>query len=104
MKIIKNVLENELNIRTQKDYPIKGIEFIDITPLLLQKETLSEIIEKFKDELQGKEIDYIVAPEARGFLFGTAIAERISVGFIPVRKKGKLPPQTVETQFEYVKE
>ena len=104
MKIIKNVLENELNIRTQKDYPIKGIEFIDITPLLLQKETSSEIIEKFKDELQGKEIDYIVAPEARGFLFGTAIAERISVGFIPVRKKGKLPPQTVETQFEYVKE
>lgn len=104
MKILRNILKNELNIRTQKDYPIKGIEFIDITPLILQKETLKEIIERFVEELKDKEIDYIVAPEARGFLFGTAVANQLNIGCIPVRKKGKLPPTTVEEQFEYEKE
>lgn len=104
MKIIKNVLKNELNIRTEKDFPIKGIEFIDITPLILQKETLKEITEKFVEYLKEKEIDYIVAPEARGFLFGTSVANELNVGCIPVRKKGKLPPSTVEIQIEYKKE
>ena len=104
MKILKNVLKNELNLRTEKDYPIKGIEFIDITPLIIQKETLAEITEKFYEELKDKKIDYIVAPEARGFLFGTAIANRLGVGCIPIRKKGKLPPTTVEATFEYEKE
>ena len=104
MKILKNQLKNPLNIRTQKDYPIKGIEFIDITPLMLQKETLKEITEKFVDELKDKNIDYIVSPEARGFLFGTAIANELNIGCVPVRKKGKLPPTTVEKVFEYEKE
>lgn len=104
MKIIKNVLKNELNIRTEKNYPIEGIEFIDITPLILQKDTLKEITEKFVEELKDKQIDYIVAPEARGFLFGTAVANALNVGCIPVRKKGKLPPTTVKMQFEYEKE
>ena len=104
MKIIKNVLKNELNIRTEKDFPIKGIEFIDITPLILQKETLKEITEKFLEYLKGKEVDYIVAPEARGFLFGTAVANELNIGCIPVRKKGKLPPSTIEIQVEYEKE
>ena len=104
MKIIKNLLKTELNIRTEKDFPIKGIEFIDITPLLLQKKVLKEIIEKFIKELKDKNIDYIVMPEARGFLFGTVIAKELELGCIPVRKKGKLPPSTVQTQFEYEKE
>lgn len=104
MKIIRNVLKNELNIRTEKNYPMEGIEFIDITPLILQKETLREITEMFVKHLKEKEIDYIVAPEARGFLFGTAVANELNVGCIPVRKKGKLPPTTVEKQFEYEKE
>lgn len=104
MKIVKNVLKNELNIRTEKNYPMEGIEFIDITPLILQKETLREITEMFVKHLKEKAIDYIVAPEARGFLFGTAVANELNVGCIPVRKKGKLPPTTVEMQFEYEKE
>lgn len=104
MKILRNELKAELNIRTEKDYPIKGIEFIDITPLILQKDTLKEITEKFVEELEDKNIDYIVAPEARGFLFGTAIANKLNIGCIPVRKKGKLPPTTVQKQFEYEKE
>lgn len=104
MKILKNELKNELNLRTEMDYPVKGIEFIDITPLILQKNVLKEITEKFVEELKDKNIDYIVAPEARGFLFGTAVANKLNVGCVPVRKKGKLPPTTVETSFEYEKE
>ena len=104
MKIVKNELKSELNIRTEKDYPIKGVEFIDITPLIIQKDTLKEIIAKFVEEINDKNIDYIVAPEARGFLFGTAIANELNIGCIPVRKQGKLPPTTVEKQFEYEKE
>lgn len=104
MKILKNELKSPLNIRTEKDYPIKGIEFIDINPLILQKETLKEITDKFVDKLKNEKIDYIVCPEARGFLFGTAVANEINAGCIPVRKKGKLPPTTVETSFEYEKE
>ena len=104
MKILKNILNSSLNIRTEKDFPIKGIEFIDITPLLIQKETFDEILSKFTDELNGKNIDYIVAPEARGFLLGGAIANKLNIGLIPVRKKGKLPPSTIESVFEYEKE
>lgn len=104
MKILKNVLKNELNIRTERDFPVKGIEFIDITPLVLQKETFKEITNKFVEFLKDKKVDYIVAPEARGFLFGTAVANELNVGCIPVRKKGKLPPTTVEMEFEYEKE
>ena len=104
MKILRNNLKSELNIRTQKDYPIKGIEFIDITPLLMQRDTLTEIIDKFVDRIKDEDIDYIVSPEARGFLFGVAVAEKLKIGFIPVRKKGKLPPETVETEFSYEKE
>lgn len=104
MKIIRNSLKNNLNIRTQKDYPIKGIEFIDITPLFIQKEVFQEITNQFVEELKNKDIDYILAPEARGFLIGSAVANKLEIGCIPVRKKGKLPPTTVETQFEYQKE
>ena len=104
MKILKNVLKSELNLRTEKDFPVKGIEFIDINPLVLQKDAFNEIISKFADEILNKDIDYIVAPEARGFLFGNAVANKLKTGFIPVRKKGKMPPTTIEASFEYEKE
>ena len=92
MKLLKNELKKELNIRTEKDYPIKGVEFIDIMPLFLQKDIFNEIIERFVQELKDKKIDYIIVPEARGFLLGSAVANRLNIGCIPVRKKGKLPP------------
>ncbi len=104
MKIIRNALKNDLNLRTEKDFPTKGIEFIDINPLILQKETLKEIIDIFVDFLKDSKIDYIVAPEARGFLFAMAIAHELNCGCIPVRKKGKLPPSTIEASFDYEKE
>ena len=104
MKILKNRLENELNIRTEKNYPIQGIEFIDIMPLCIQSKIFNEIIEKFTNEILTKNVDYIVAPEARGFIFGAAVANNLKIGCIPVRKKGKLPPSTIEKEFEYEKE
>lgn len=104
MKILKNKFKNELNIRTEKNYPIDGVEFIDIIPLVMQKETLKEMIDLFVEEIKNKNIDYIVAPEARGFLLGTAIAKELNIGCLPVRKQGKLPPTTVEAKIEYEKE
>ncbi len=104
MKVLKNKLKNELNIRTQKNYPIEGVEFIDIMPLIIEKETLKEIIDLFVEEIKDKNIDYIVAPEARGFLLGSALADRLNIGCLPVRKEGKLPPTTVEAKIEYEKE
>ena len=104
MKILKNNLNCELNIRTEKDFPRKGIEFIDITPLIIQKNVLKKITNTFAKELKNKNIDYILVPEARGFLFGACVATKLGIGLIPVRKKGKLPPSTVEKSFDYVKE
>lgn len=104
MKILKNKLKNELNLRCEKDFPIKGIEFIDINPLIIQKNTLKEITELFVKELKNMKIDYIVAPEARGFLFASSIATSLNIGLIPARKKGKLAPSTVECGFDYEKE
>jgi len=104
MKILKNDLNCELNIRTEMDFPTKGVEFIDITPLIIQKKILKKITAAFVKELKDKNVDYILAPEARGFLFGACVATKLGIGLIPVRKKGKLPPSTVEKSFEYVKE
>ena len=104
MKILRNKLKSELNIRTEMNFPIEGIEFIDINPLIIQKDTFKEIIEQFVSEIKDKKIDYIISPEARGFIFGCPVANKLQIGFIPIRKKGKLPPTTVETNFEYEKE
>ena len=104
MKILRNELKNELHIRTQKDFPKEGIEFIDMMPLIIQKETFKEIVDKFVEEIKDKHAEYIVGPEARGLIVGAAVANELNIGFIPVRKAGKLPPITVEKQFEYEKE
>lgn len=104
MKILKNELKSKLNIRTEMNFPKEGIEFIDIMPLIIQKETFNEIIEKFAYKIKEKNIDYIVGPEARGLIIGAAIANELEVGFISVRKAGKLPPSTVECKIEYEKE
>ena len=104
MKILKNKMKSELNIRTEKDFPKKGIEFIDITPLFLQKETLKEMHDLFVKEMKNKKPDYVVGPEARGFLLGSMLSISLGAGFIPVRKQGKLPPTTVEGKVNYTKE
>lgn len=104
MKILKNLLKNDNCIRTEKDFPIEGMEYLDIVPLLLDAEIYKEITNIFVKEISNKNVQYIVSPESRGFFFGCPAAEKMGIGFIPVRKKGKLPPTTVQTTFEYVKE
>ncbi|QRN85429.1 adenine phosphoribosyltransferase [Clostridia bacterium] len=74
------------------DFPQKGIVFKDITPLLRDKDGFKATVDWMAGEL--KDVDYIVSPEARGFIFGTAVAYSAGAGFIPLRKPGKLPRQT----------
>ena len=104
MKILKNDLKTNISIRTEKDFPKKGVEYIDIMPLIINNNAYQEIIDLFINKVKDKKIDYIVSPEARGFLLGTAVADRLNIGCVPVRKQGKLPPTTVEAKIEYKKE
>ena len=104
MKILKNNLKKDYVIRTEMDFPKKGIEFIDINSLIMNGEAFKEIINLFVHEVKDKDIDYIIAPEARGFIFGPPVAKELHIGCVPVRKKGKLQPTTVEKSFEYEKE
>ena len=104
MKILNNKLKSDLNIRTEKNFPIDGIEFIDITPLFIDKNSFNEICDLFEKELKNKKIDYIIGPEARGFLLASVLADRLGVGLIPIRKKGKLPPTSIIDTISYMKE
>ncbi len=104
MKILRNVIKSDLILRTEKDYPVPGIEFIDITPAILDRTAFEEIINLFVKEVKKKKVDYIIAPEARGFLIGSAISYELGIGCVPVRKKGKLPPTAVAKTFDYEKE
>ena len=86
-------------IRVIEGFPKEGISFKDITTLISDGEAFREAVNLMKKNLENKNIDYIVGPEARGFVFGSAVAYALNVGFIPVRKPGKLPGETVF--FEY---
>lgn len=81
-------------IRNIPDFPKPGILFRDITTLLSNKSAFKEAVNLLAKQYKDKKIDYVAAVEARGFIFGGALAERLDVGFIPVRKKGKLPWKT----------
>jgi adenine phosphoribosyltransferase len=92
-------LDLKSKIREIEDFPIKGVSFKDITTLTRDKDAFNHAVSSMIDDLKDKEVDYIVGPEARGFLFGAAVAYGLGVGFIPIRKPGKLPGET--TSFEY---
>jgi adenine phosphoribosyltransferase len=87
-------------MRSIPDWPKKGILFRDITPLLANKKAFSTAIETISDRYKDKKIDYIAAVEARGFIFGAAVAARLGVGFVPIRKKGKLPYKTESVTYD----
>jgi len=86
-------------IRSIPDFPKKGILFRDITTLLKEKGALLEVIKQFKNLYENKKIDKIVAIESRGFIFGAPLAIELNAGFVPVRKKGKLPAETVQVSY-----
>ena len=81
------------------DFPKQGILFRDMTPLLQNNEALTYALDKMAEFAKELNADIIVGPEARGFIFGTPVAYKLNIGFVPVRKPGKLPRKTVE--FEY---
>ncbi len=87
-------------IRVIEGFPKEGISFKDVTTLLQDSEALKFTIDSMMDSLKDKNIDVIVAPEARGFLFGVTLAYTLGIGFVPVRKKGKLPCETISSTYE----
>ncbi len=78
-------------IRAIPDFPIPGILFRDITPLLKDKQGFQAAINLFVEKFKGRKIDYVVGIEARGYMLGAPLAYSIGAGFVPVRKPGKLP-------------
>ncbi len=86
-------------IREVQDFPKKGILFYDITTLLKDKLGYATLIDELSEHYIGKGIDLVLGMEARGFIFGPAVAYRLNAGFIPVRKPGKLPAATARYDY-----
>ena len=86
-------------IRDVPDFPKKGILFRDITPLLADPTLCRDMVTEMKQQADGQALDAVIGIESRGFLFGMMLAERLMIPFIPVRKVGKLPFQTVSHEY-----
>ena len=86
-------------IRSIPDFPIPGILFRDITPLLKDKAGFKAAIDLFVDRFKDRGIDYVVGIEARGYMFGAPLAYAIGAGFVPVRKPGKLPGAKLKEEY-----
>lgn len=93
-------------IRVIEDFPQPGISFKDITTLLQDGAVYKQVIQELARQLRDKEIDVIAGPEARGFVIGAPLAVELGIGFIPIRKSGKLPGETIEADYalEYGKD
>jgi len=87
-------------IREIPDWPKKGVLFRDITPLLGDRLAFHAALDALAGEFIGEGIKYVAAVEARGFIFGSAVAERLNAGFVPIRKKGKLPFKTESITYD----
>lgn len=87
-------------IRDIQDFPKPGIIFKDITPLLQSSKTTNACLDLLISSLEGKKIDKVVGVESRGFFFGMLLAQKLGVGFIPVRKPKKLPYETISASYE----
>jgi adenine phosphoribosyltransferase len=88
------------HIRSIPDFPKQGIIFRDITTLLKEREVLHQAVEALCEPYRQKDVDQVVAIEARGFILGGAIACQLDAGFIPIRKQGKLPAETLDKTYE----
>jgi adenine phosphoribosyltransferase len=87
-------------IKCLPDYPKKGVLFRDITPLLKSGKAFSLCIEGLANQVRSKKIDYVAGVEARGFIIGSALALKLGVGFIPLRKPGHLPRGKISVKYE----
>ncbi len=91
-----SAIDLRTRIREVQDFPTPGVGFKDITPLLADRDALRQAIGDLADWVRGKEPDLVLGAEARGFILGAAIAAEAGCGFVPARRPGKLPPETVE--------
>ncbi len=87
-------------IRVIEGFPTEGISFKDITTLLKDAEALNECIKQMAEKFKDLKVDIVVGPESRGFIFATPIAYLLGTGFVPVRKPGKLPAETVKYEYK----
>jgi len=87
-------------IRDVPDYPKKGVVFKDITTLIKNGDAFDEVINIFCKICEDKKVDLVAAVESRGFIFGGALANKLKVGFVPIRKLGKLPAETVVEEYD----
>lgn len=87
-------------IRDVPDFPKAGILFKDITPLLADAEALRAAIEHLAQPYRNGAVDLVVGIESRGFIFGTALARELGVGFVPIRKPGKLPADAISAEYD----
>lgn len=88
------------HIREVQDFPIEGINFKDISPIFLQPDVIRAATEALANHWQNQGITKVIGIDSRGFLFGPQIAEKLGAGFVMVRKKGKLPPETLSVTYE----
>jgi adenine phosphoribosyltransferase len=86
-------------VRDVPDFPIKGVLFKDITPILQNGKLFRQAVDAIADRHKGREVDAVVGIDARGFIFAGAVAYKLGVGLVPVRKKGKLPYKTIVTSY-----
>ena len=87
------------HIRNVPDFPVEGIQFKDITTLLQDPVPFAASVEALLETYQDSEIDVVVAVEARGFIWGAILAYELGAGFVPVRKPGKLPAETIRAEY-----
>lgn len=93
-------LDLKSKVRVIEDFPAAGISFKDITTLIKDKDAFRHAVDMMIENLRDKDVDYIAGPEARGFLFGSAVAYGLGVGFVPIRKPGKLPFDVLSDKYE----
>ena len=86
-------------IRDVPDFPMQGILFRDVTPLLRDPRGLSQVVDAFAERYRGQGIDAVAGIESRGFLFGAPLAVALGVGFVPIRKLGKLPADKISREY-----
>jgi adenine phosphoribosyltransferase len=87
-------------IREVPDFPKPGILFYDITTLLREPTAFREVIDRMADQVKDTRVDLVVGMESRGFIFSAPLAYQLNAGFVPVRKLGKLPAETIEVEYE----
>ena len=87
-------------MRTVPDFPEEGVLFRDITPILHNPDSLKASVDDIADIVKDMDFDFIAGPESRGFIFGVPVSYKLHKGFIPVRKEGKLPAETVSKSYD----